>query len=64
VPEFNVDRIRQLLGEINSSLHKLNGYAELSEKKFLSNIDKVGSAKYNLIVSFQISRILTISFSA
>jgi len=35
VPEFNVDRIRQLLGEINSSLHKLNGYAELKEIKRL-----------------------------
>ena len=53
MPEFNVDRIRQLFGEINSSLHKLNGYAELSEKEFLSNIDKVDSAKYNLIVAIE-----------
>ena len=53
MPEFNVDRIRQLLGEINSSLHKLDGYTELSEKEFLSNIDKVDSAKYNLIVAIE-----------
>jgi len=53
VPEFNVDRIRQLLGEINSSLHKLDGYAKLSETSFLSNADKVDSAKYNLIVAIE-----------
>jgi uncharacterized protein YutE (UPF0331/DUF86 family) len=53
VPEFNVDRIRQLLGEINSSLHKLDSYAQLSEKGFLSNSDKVDSAKYNLIVAIE-----------
>jgi uncharacterized protein YutE (UPF0331/DUF86 family) len=53
MPEFNVDRIRQLLGEISSALHKLDGYAELSEKAFLSNTDKVDSAKYNLIVAIE-----------
>ena len=53
MPEFNVDRIRQLLGEINSSLRKLDGYAQLSEKDFLSNSDKVDSAKYNLIVAIE-----------
>lgn len=53
MPEFNVDRIRQLLGEINSSLHKLDSYAQLSEKGFLSNSDKVDSAKYNLIVAIE-----------
>ena len=53
MPEFNVDRIRQLLGEINSSLHKLDGYAKLSETSFLSNADKVDSAKYNLIVAIE-----------
>lgn len=51
--KFNVDRIRQLLGEINSSLNKLDGYAELIEEDFLSNADKVDSAKYNLIVAIE-----------
>jgi uncharacterized protein YutE (UPF0331/DUF86 family) len=53
LPKFNIDRIRQLFGEINSSLHKLAGYAELSEDEFLSNVDKVDSAKYNLIVAIE-----------
>lgn len=51
--KFNVDRIRQLLGEINSSLNKLDGYAELIEEDFLANADKVDSAKYNLIVAIE-----------
>lgn len=53
MPKFNIDRIRQLFGEINSSLHKLDRYAKLSEEEFLSNIDKVDSAKYNLIVAIE-----------
>ncbi len=53
MPKFNIDRIRQLFGEINSSLHKLDGYAELSEEEFLSSVDKVDSAKYNLIVAIE-----------
>jgi uncharacterized protein YutE (UPF0331/DUF86 family) len=53
VPEYNVDRIRQIMGEINSALHKLAGYAEISEREFLSNPEKVDSAKYNLIVAIE-----------
>ena len=33
MPRFNIDRIRQLFGEINSALHKLDGYADLSEEE-------------------------------
>jgi len=50
LPQFNVDRIRQIIGEINSSLHKLSGYSKLSEEEFLSDSDKIDSAKYNLIL--------------
>ena len=53
MPEFNIDRIRQIVGEINSSLHKLDGYSRLAEKEFLSNADKVDSAKYNLIIAIE-----------
>jgi uncharacterized protein YutE (UPF0331/DUF86 family) len=53
VPEYNVDRIRQIMGEINSALHKLTCYAEISEREFLSNPEKVDSAKYNLIVAIE-----------
>lgn len=53
MPEFNIDRIRQLIGEINVSLHKLSQHATLAEKEFLSNSDKVDSSKYNLIVAIE-----------
>jgi uncharacterized protein YutE (UPF0331/DUF86 family) len=53
VPEYNVDRIRQIMGEINVALHKLAAYTEISESDFLSNPEKVDSAKYNLIVAIE-----------
>jgi len=53
VPEYNVDRIRQIMGEINAALYKLAGYAEISEREFLANPEKVDSAKYNLIVAIE-----------
>jgi uncharacterized protein YutE (UPF0331/DUF86 family) len=53
VPEYNVDRIRQIMGEINAALHKLAGYGEISEREFLTNPEKVDSAKYNLIVAIE-----------
>jgi len=53
VPRFNIDRIRQIIGEINSSLHKLEGYSKLTEEGFLSNVHKLDSAKYNLIIAIE-----------
>jgi uncharacterized protein YutE (UPF0331/DUF86 family) len=53
VSEYNVDRIRQIMGEINAALRKLAGYAEISKEEFLSNPEKIDSAKYNLIVAIE-----------
>jgi len=53
VPEYNVDRIRQLMGEINEALRKLAGYGEISEESFVANPEKVDGAKYNLIVAIE-----------
>jgi len=53
VPEYNVDRIREIMGEMNAALHKLAAYAEVSEREFLSHPEKVDSAKYNLIVAIE-----------
>lgn len=53
MPEFNIDRIRQLIGEINSALRKLTEHSKLNEAEFLSDTDKVDSAKYNLIVAIE-----------
>jgi len=53
VPEYNVDRIRQIMGEINAALRKLDGYAGIPEEEFLSNPEKLDGAKYNLIVAIE-----------
>jgi len=53
VPEYNVDRIRQIMGEVNAALHKLAAYADMSENDFIANAEKLDSAKYNLIVAIE-----------
>lgn len=53
MPEYNVDRIRQIMGEINTALRKLSRHAEIAEDEFLSNSEKVDSAKYNLIIAIE-----------
>ena len=50
MPEYNIDRIRQIMGEVNVAIHKLAGYADISEEQFLSSPEKVDGAKYNLIL--------------
>jgi uncharacterized protein YutE (UPF0331/DUF86 family) len=41
------------MGEINAALHKLAGYAEISEEEFVSSSEKIDSAKYNLIIAIE-----------
>lgn len=53
MPEYNVDRIRQIMGEINEALFKLGRYSEISEQEFLSSSEKIDSAKYNLIIAIE-----------
>ena len=53
MPEYNVDRIRQIMGEINVALRKLDGYAGIAAEDFLANPEKVDGAKYNLIVAIE-----------
>jgi len=48
-----MDRIRQIAGEVNSSLLKLDKFSKLSDEEFLSNDEKIDSAKYNLIVAIE-----------
>lgn len=50
MPEFNIDRIRQMIGEINFALSKLETIGKLDEEDFLKSQEKIDSAKYNLIV--------------
>lgn len=53
MPKFNIDKIRQIAGEINSSLEKLKRYAELKEDPFLASAERIDSAKYNLIIAIE-----------
>jgi len=53
MPEFNIDRIRQIIGEINFALGKLEKCAVLAEEEFISNDEKLDSGKYNLIVAIE-----------
>lgn len=48
--EFNIDRINNIVGEINAGLAKLEKIKNLSKEEFLASPEKIDSAKYNLIV--------------
>jgi uncharacterized protein YutE (UPF0331/DUF86 family) len=50
MPDFNLDRIRNITGEINAAYKKLEKIKKLSKKEFLGSAEKIDSAKYNLIV--------------
>ena len=50
MPKFNIDRIRQITGEINLALSKLEAIGRLNEEDFLNSAEKIDGAKYNLIV--------------
>lgn len=50
MPDFNLDRIRNITGEINAAYKKLVKIKKLSKDEFLASTEKIDSAKYNLIV--------------
>ncbi len=50
MPDFNLDRIRNIIGEINAAFTKLEKINVLSKEEFLDSPEKIDSAKYNLIV--------------
>ena len=51
--EFNPDKVRKITSEVLLALERLEDLKSLSEKEFLSDTHKVGSAKYNLIVAIE-----------
>ena len=50
MPDFNIDRIRNIVGEINAAFAKLEKIKKLRKEEFLKSPEKIDSAKYNLIV--------------
>lgn len=50
MPDYNLDRLRNIFGEINAAYAKLEKVKEISKEEFLDSQEKIDSAKYNLIV--------------
>lgn len=51
--EFDVERMKKLISSIRQSLGLLQEIAELSENKFIKDVHKQCSAKYNFIASIE-----------
>ncbi|MEW6068694.1 MAG: HepT-like ribonuclease domain-containing protein [Nitrospirota bacterium] len=51
--EFNEDKTRKITSEILVALKRLEELEHLSKKEFLADPHKIGSAKYNFIVTIE-----------
>jgi uncharacterized protein YutE (UPF0331/DUF86 family) len=50
---LNLDRIRNIVGEINAAFSKLESIKKLSKEEFIASPEKIDAAKYNLIVAME-----------
>ena len=50
---FDQERIIKLVSELRKSVERLRNLGAVSEKTFLSDPDKIGSAKYHFIVAIE-----------
>jgi uncharacterized protein YutE (UPF0331/DUF86 family) len=48
--EYNEDKVRKITSEILAAINNLEDLQKLSEKDFMADAHKIGSAKYSLIV--------------
>lgn len=55
MPKFDQEKLLKLVSEFRKSVHRLQKLAEIGQKKFLSDPDKIGSAKYHFIVAIESS---------
>ena len=53
MPRFDQDKMIKLVSELRTSLKRLRHLSKLSQSDFLSDPDKVGSAKYHFIVAIE-----------
>lgn len=51
--DINIERIKKLSGEIKTALKQLRSIHEVGREEFFGDPDKIGSAKYNLILAIQ-----------
>jgi uncharacterized protein YutE (UPF0331/DUF86 family) len=55
MPLFDQEKMVRLVSEFRKSVNRLQKLKELGQKKFLSDPDKIGSAKYHFIVAIESS---------
>jgi uncharacterized protein YutE (UPF0331/DUF86 family) len=55
MPLFNQEKMVKLVSELRKSVTRLQKLKKLGQKKFLSDPDKIGSAKYHFIVAIESS---------
>jgi uncharacterized protein YutE (UPF0331/DUF86 family) len=51
--EFNPDKVRTIVSEINGALERLEELKGLPKETFLSDPHKIGSAKYSLLIAIE-----------
>jgi uncharacterized protein YutE (UPF0331/DUF86 family) len=54
MPLFEVDKLVKLTSELRKSVQRLTELGKLSTEEFIADPDKIGSAKYHLIVAIEI----------
>lgn len=53
MPQFDQEKMIQLVSELRKAFGRLQVLAEFPEKKFLQDADKIGNAKYQFIVAIE-----------
>jgi uncharacterized protein YutE (UPF0331/DUF86 family) len=53
MPQFDPDKITKLVSELRTSVDRLRLLSKLSQNDFVSDPDKIGSAKYHFIVAIE-----------
>ncbi len=53
MPQFNQEKMIQLVSELRKAFGRLQVLAEFTEKEFLQHADKIGNAKYQFIVAIE-----------
>lgn len=53
MPQFDHDKITKLVSELRTSVARLRLLSKLSQHEFVSDPDKIGSAKYHFIVAIE-----------
>jgi uncharacterized protein YutE (UPF0331/DUF86 family) len=53
MPRFDPDTMTRLVSELRKSVARLRTLSQLQEQEFLSDPDKIGSAKYHFIVAIE-----------